>query len=675
MNKLLVCLSILVQSSTCVKAYNFALINGGSHFFDPVQAGWESQCRKLGVDCEYHRQAELVGCLDTLGTDYQKDLLTEFLNRPRGEVDGIALAPCNGYELAPYIQRVVQEANIPVVVFDTDSHNSSRVAYVGTDHYFMGVTMANALKQLRPEGGTFGILTSVGKVNLEARLQGFLDELTRDNGRPGKASWRQIEGSPMTTYLAGSDIFKAQALAELNPTALVVFYQMPMRSENWTDWVDSNRHRGITIVAADSSPEQLDYLQRDYVDGLVGQLPYDFGKVSAEVLHELATTGKLQKDIYKTKVVSYTLIPLDLPKLELDQNLLGPLKYIGFVCFGVVVLTAMASMAWTVVRRNATVVRAAQPKFLFLVSVGVLVMAGAMIPLSYDDEGVEMQESKGQAICMSIPWLAFTGFATIFAALFSKTWRVNRLFGAPQRHARVVVSERDVLAPLATLLTINVAVLVCWTIIDPLTYTRQEHDGMDYWNRVISTYGACRSNHVNRYLIPLAVINMGVVAVASFQAYRARHIESEFSESKYIGMAISFLFQGFVTGIPVVVIVRDMPEAFYLVLTLEIFLLSMAVLVVIFVPKALMDYKYSNLSEKEQKRYMADCIRKSSGMPVKDHGFEGKSGSLPCLAEGPRDEEWNTRTASLQSSSQYLTTAKHDNDSTTIQEHYSSNPM
>ena len=586
--------------------HHFVMLNGGSSFFEPAQVGWENQCRELGLRCDYYQvaSAEGVGC-----TEFQKQMLTGYWNGTHDKVDGIAMAPCHGYELAPYFQRVVQEAGIPVVLFDTDSHNSSRAAYVGTDNYFMGITMANVLKQLRPEGGTFGIFTSGGKPNLEARVQGFVNELTRDNHKDGKAHWEQIPESPLDGI--GRDILAGQVLTEFNPTALAVMYQSPMRSENWTDFVDANR--GITIVASDSSTRQLDFLNRDYVDGLVGQLPYDMGAVSAKVLYEYVTTGgKLQKEVYGTNLVSYTLIPLDLPPLNLDQNLLGDLQYVGYVCFGVVVLTSMVCMGWTVRRRNAMVVRAAQPFFLCLVAGGVLILSSAMVPLSFDDNGIEMDESRGQAICMSIPWLSFTGFSTIFAALFSKTWRVNRLFQNRQSHARVIVSEKDVLVPFMMLMTCNTTVLVCWTVLDPLSYVRQEHDGTDYWNRVISTYGACRSNHVYGYLIPLAALNLSVVAVASFQAYRARNIENEFSESKYIGMAISFLFQGFVTGIPVVVVVRDMPQSFYVVLTLMIFLLSMAILLVIFVPKVYNDHKYSNLSPRQQKQLMAESVRRSS---------------------------------------------------------------
>ena len=116
----------------------------------------------------------------------------------------------------------------------------------------MGITMANVLKQLRPEGGTFCIFTAANKSNLEERVRGFVDEITRDNHRQGKASWHPVAGSPK--FGVGRDIWRGQDMVALNPTALAIMYQSPMRSKNWTNFVDYNRHRNITIVASDSSP-------------------------------------------------------------------------------------------------------------------------------------------------------------------------------------------------------------------------------------------------------------------------------------------------------------------------------------------------------------------------------------------------------------------------------------
>jgi ABC-type sugar transport system substrate-binding protein len=585
---------------------NFILMNGGSEFFDPVQVGWENTCREYGTNCRYFK-APAENC-----SVWVTDLLQEFVAQ-NDTIDGIAMAPCDIDIITPLLWFVTQEANIPIVLFDNDipQNVSGRSAYIGTDNLFLGRTMANVLKQLRPEGGTFGILSGSNKTNLDERIQGFREEISRNNDQEDKAKWDELDKSPM--YDIGREILKAQDMMDLNPTAIMVMYQTPMRSDNWTDLIEINRDRNVTIVGSDSSDYQIEYLNRRYVDGLVGQLPYDMGRVSLEVLHELATTGTLKQDKYGTSLVSYTLIPLVLPEVKLDENLLGNLVYVGYCCFGIVVVSVLASASWTTYYREELVVRAAQPFFLLMVAGGVLLLSSTLVPLSFDDGGKpeEMSQVGSVGICMSIPWLAFTGFTVTFSALFSKTWRVNRLFRAKVQHARIQVTEKDVLAPFAILFTSNIVVLICWTKLDPLTYTREESDGLDFWNRVISTYGVCRSEHPIPYLTVLAVINFSVVAIACWQAFQARDIKSEFSESKYIGSAMSSLFQGFLTGIPILVIVKDTPKAFYIVLTLTIFLLCMAVLLLIFLPKVVLQREYSTMTEAEQKRVMAEGIKQS----------------------------------------------------------------
>jgi hypothetical protein len=109
-------------------------------------------------------------------------------------------------------------------------------------------------------------------------------------------------------------------------------------------------------------------------------------------------------------------------------------------------------------------------------------------------------------------------------------------------------------------------------------------------------------------------VNFAVVAFACHQAIQARDIKSEFSESKYIGLSVFSMFQGFLTGIPIVAVVRDIPRAFYLVLTFVIFILCMVVLLLIFLPKMLMQRRYAGKSKADQKKLMsmAISVRKSS---------------------------------------------------------------
>jgi hypothetical protein len=102
-----------------------------------------------------------------------------------------------------------------------------------------------------------------------------------------------------------------------------------------------------------------------------------------------------------------------------------------------------------------------------------------------------------------------------------------------------------------------------------------------------------------------------VIAIACFQAMKAKGIRAEFSEATCIGLCMFTLCQAYLSGIPIVVVVRDIPKAFYLVLTFLILLLCMTILLLLFLPKILLQRKYTGMTQRDQKALMAVKLRRS----------------------------------------------------------------
>jgi len=91
------------------------------------------------------------------------------------KVDGI-LVSCNDADaLKDVIDRAMAQG-IKVATFDSDSPNSKRLFYAGTDNYGIGKKAAEFMIQLLPKGGKVAVLTGVlGAPNLEQRIVGFKD--------------------------------------------------------------------------------------------------------------------------------------------------------------------------------------------------------------------------------------------------------------------------------------------------------------------------------------------------------------------------------------------------------------------------------------------------------------------------------------------------------------------
>jgi gamma-aminobutyric acid type B receptor len=94
------------------------------------------------------------------------------------------------------------------------------------------------------------------------------------------------------------------------------------------------------------------------------------GSTSIEVLYQLITEGSLPEQIYGTNVVTDIQVPLVLPELTVDDNLIGDLRYVGFILFGMAAITSLYFAFLTFRYRNMHVVRVSQPIFLIMIATG-----------------------------------------------------------------------------------------------------------------------------------------------------------------------------------------------------------------------------------------------------------------------------------------------------------------
>jgi hypothetical protein len=283
-------------------------------------------------------------------------------------------------------------------------------------------------------------------------------------------------------------------------------------------------------------------------------------------------------------------------KSAVDKNLIGSTVIAGLVLMSVVMATALGFVIWTIHNRNERIVRCSQPNFLVMLSVGTIIMASAILTLGIDD-GNSSSEAADRA-CMATPWLLNMGFVISFSALFSKIWRINKIFLNPQ-FRRIIVTEADVLVPFAVLFALNFALLLAWTLYDPLRFERLPVGSTNAFN----TYGTCKFEHDGTIGIAVGIlaVRFGAIILACAQAYRARQISDEFSESRWVGVTVASWLQVFVVGFPVMFLVKENPTAAYFLRSSIIFVTCMSLLLFIFVPKILIHRHHSKNDGNEHK--------------------------------------------------------------------------
>lgn len=515
------------------------------------------------------------------------------------DVDALAISVRN----ATNIHEIIRDSPIPIITFDSDAPESDRISYIGTDNAFLGESMAKVAIQIRPTGGNYAVMISTESPNMLERANGFISHMESKN----KQNIWEYVGTVNFERDLDTAIAQLKELAALDISVLGVAGSGIM----WSDQYEATYNEiaaahDMTIISADDLPVQIDFLSRGKVQGLVGQMPYEMGYLAAQTLHKLLE-GETTPEIIGTNLITHLQVPLVLPELIMDDNLVGDLRYVGISLFCLIAALSLFLAYWTIRNRKLPAVNAAQPFFLYLVIVGVFVMGSAIIPLSLDDVGEPISPFRSRGICMSVPWVSCCGFTIVFSALFAKTFRITRILRAAMTFQRVTVTKKDVLLPMVILLSLNVLVLTLWTALDPLSYIRQDNPGTDGWNRTISTFGACRSRNALPYLLPLVFINLFCLGIANWQAYLARKIKSEFAESKYIGLAMAVFLQTMLIGLPVLFIVRNSPQSFYLTLCFILFVVCIMLLLLIFVPKIVLADK----DEQTQFEAVQEAIRSS----------------------------------------------------------------
>ena len=281
-----------------------------------------------------------------------------------------------------------------------------------------------------------------------------------------------------------------------------------------------------------------------------------------------------------------TIPPAELPPYSEDTYSLTTLVQATCLFLGAAaMLTSIGLSVFVFVKRKNAVITASQPPFLYMLCLGTLVMSSAVIPLTIDDSVTN--DAGCSVACMSRVWLVSIGLTITFSALFSKTWRINKLLNLSRGFVRIKVTAKDVMVPFLVMLFTNVLILSLWTALAPLQWERRVLQ-YDRFGRQVESVGGCYSDNWLPYGIALFVVNGAALLLAVVEAYKARQITTEFSESKYIAMAVVCIFQAMFFGIPLILLTKQWPTAQTFVVTAMIFIICMAVLLLIFVPKIML---------------------------------------------------------------------------------------
>lgn len=213
-------------------------------------------------------------------------------------INGIALSPSEDKHLAKTINQFVHEYNIPVATFNSDLEETDRLCFVGQNSFKAGQTAAGLMAALTNKQGKIVIFCG-HKDNpaLINRIDGFSQEV--------KNSYPNMELVDLRYYY--DDNLVAEKLVDdiLKQYPDTSGFYVTGRAEGICKALTKNHKlQELKVVAHDLIQENINLLEHDGIDFLIGQNAYGQGYKAVLILFKKVLDGSNpQNKLQYTEIV------------------------------------------------------------------------------------------------------------------------------------------------------------------------------------------------------------------------------------------------------------------------------------------------------------------------------------------------------------------------------------
>lgn len=309
----LLCLSIFVGPmlmASCTKPYHeeneryvFVATNINLPYWQEAQAGFLDAAKTLGV------KGDLTG-----PATYDPDAeVTTFRQVVEQHPAGICISAARAELFQAEIDKAIAQG-IPVICVDSDVPDSKRVLYIGTDNLRAGRESVKRIAALLQGKGNIAVITIAGQHNLDDRVAGVKDALTKfpgikittvldDKGDARNASDQvsaliqkkeKIDGYVCLEATGGSGAAEAVSRFDLGGK--------------------------VPIVAFDGDPETLDWIERGVITATITQKPYVMSYYGLKFLDDLHHNAVHEFKDWRTAPAAPMPTNVDTGTVVVDKN-------------------------------------------------------------------------------------------------------------------------------------------------------------------------------------------------------------------------------------------------------------------------------------------------------------------------------------------------------------------
>ena len=239
--------------------------------------------------------------------------------------------------------------------------------------------------------------------------------------------------------------------------------------------------------------------------------------------------------------------------------------------FSIGILIALVCLAVMMMNRGSPIMRYASPRFVCGMVLGVLV--GFVNVFVWTG-------MPSSSKCQARPWLLMLNFVLIFGHLYAKAFRFLLVMKKRKKLSFRPIPDLYLFLCVFCYLMIFSIPCIVWTAVYPLDVIRSD-DNPD--NDKVNLI--CDGENSTAFLGVLLALGGVSLLIGVIVAFLNRGYHDFFSEATYIGYTMFTVCVTCCVVLPMLFILDDTPDAFYIVLMLGIFLSNAAVLVFMFFPK------------------------------------------------------------------------------------------
>ncbi|HEY5372459.1 MAG TPA: substrate-binding domain-containing protein [Polyangiaceae bacterium] len=280
-------------------AIRIAVIPKGTthEFWKAVHAGAVKAAREVKVDIVWK------GPLKEDDLKSQVDLVQSFTAQG---VSGIVLAPLNDTALAAPV-KAAGDAQIPVVIFDSDLKDKSYVSFVATDNHAAGARAGERMGKLLGGKGNVLVLRYLeGSASTTNREEGFLEGIAKFPGIKVVSDNRYGGATTESAHAASENLLLAQNAAKgtingiFTPNESTTFGMLLALQK-------ADLAGKVRFIGFDSSEKLVTGVRAGQIDALVLQDPLKMGYLAVK-----AIAAHLQKQPVETRIdTGATLVDKD----------------------------------------------------------------------------------------------------------------------------------------------------------------------------------------------------------------------------------------------------------------------------------------------------------------------------------------------------------------------------